>query len=60
MKQISKKLKMLEQKAPLGKKLIGNPFWSIRIGKHRLIYKIEGKTIYIVDILQRKNKYREV
>ena len=59
-KQIWKKILELEKRAPLGKKLKGNPFWSVHIGKYRVIYKLEGNQIWVADILQRKHDYREV
>jgi len=57
--QIWKKIQELEQRAPLGKKLKGNPFWSIHIGRFRVVYTLEGSTITIADILQRKHNYRD-
>ena len=59
-KQIWKKINELELRAPIGKKLKGNPFWSIHINRFRLIYKIEGIEIIILDILQRKHDYKEL
>lgn len=59
-KQIWKKILELEKRAPLGKKLKRNPFWSIHIGKYRVIYKLEGNQIWIADVLQRKFDYREL
>lgn len=59
-KQIWKKILELEKRAPLGKKLKGNPFWSVHIGKYRVIYKLEGNQIWIADVLQRKFDYREL
>jgi len=50
----------LEIKAPLGKKLKANPFWSVHIQKYRLIYGIKDNKITIADILQRKHDYREI
>jgi len=58
-KQIWKKLIELESRAPIGKKLKGNPFWAIHINKYRVIYKIEGIEIIIADLLMRKHDYRE-
>lgn len=59
-KQIWNKILQLESKAPLGKKLMGNPFWSIHVNKYRIIYQMKGKDIIIIDILQRKHGYREI
>jgi mRNA-degrading endonuclease RelE of RelBE toxin-antitoxin system len=38
-KQIWNKLSELQVRAPLGKKLVGNPYWSIHINKYRVIYE---------------------
>jgi len=59
-KQIWTKLKELKQRCPLGKKLKGNPYWSIRVNKYRIIYKMENETLIIIDTLKRKKEYREV
>ncbi len=59
-KQIWKKILELENKAPLGKKLKGNPYWSIHINKYRIIYELKGNQIIIADIFFRKYDYREL
>ena len=59
-KQIWKKILELESRAPLGKKLKGNPYWSIHIGRFRVIYELQGQTIKIADILERKHDYKEL
>lgn len=59
-KQIWNKIQELEQRAPLGKKLKGNPYWSIHINKYRVIYELKGNQIIIADVLKRKHEYREV
>jgi mRNA-degrading endonuclease RelE of RelBE toxin-antitoxin system len=48
--------------APMGKKLVGNPYWSIHIGKFRVIYIFHKHSyeIEIVDLLSRKHDYREI
>ena len=58
--QIWKKIEELRVRAPLGKKLVGNPYWSIHINKYRVIYELTNTQIVIADILQRKNDYREI
>lgn len=58
--QIWKKILELENKAPLGKKLKNNPFWSIHINKYRLIYGLKSKQIIIIELLSRKKEYREL
>jgi mRNA-degrading endonuclease RelE of RelBE toxin-antitoxin system len=57
---ISRKIEQLKYRAPLGKKLIGNPFWSIRVERYRIIYAINGQDIEIIVLLQRKFDYREL
>jgi len=59
-KQIWNKILELEKKAPLGKKLKANPFWSVHINKYRVIYEIKNDKITIADILQRKHDYRGI
>ncbi len=59
-KQIMNKILELEIRAPIGKKLFGNPYWSIHINRYRVIYEIRGTDIIIADILKRKNDYREL
>lgn len=46
----------------LGKKLIGNPYWSLRVGNYRVIYCIDEnkKIIEILHVIPRKNDYREI
>ncbi|VVB51184.1 Uncharacterised protein [uncultured archaeon] len=46
--------------APIGKKLVGNPYWSIHIGKYRVIYIFHkhSSEIEIIDLLSRKHDYR--
>jgi len=58
--QIWKKISQLETTAPLGKKLKGNPYWSIHINRYRVIYELKEKEIKIADILERKHDYREL
>jgi mRNA-degrading endonuclease RelE of RelBE toxin-antitoxin system len=59
-KQIWKKVKDLEKRAPLGKKLAGNPFWSIHVNRFRVIYELKGNQVILADILERKFDYREI
>ncbi len=59
-KQIWKKILQLEEQAPLGKKLKGNPYWSIHINRFRVIYQIEGDIITIIELIERKHDYREI
>ena len=59
-KQIVNKTLELEKRAPIGKKLKNNPYWSIHIGDFRVIYEINGKNIDFLRILERKHDYREL
>ena len=60
--QIWKKILELEEYAPRGKHLVGNPYWTLRVGGHRVIYLFHPalRVIRIVDILERKHQYREL
>ena len=45
----------------IGKRLVGVPYWSLRLGKRiRLIYRIDGNKVVIVDILERKHDYKDL
>ena len=59
-KQIWTKIQELEKRAPLGKKLKGNSYWSIHVNKYRVIYEIRSNQLLIADILQRKHDYKEL
>ncbi len=59
-KQIINKTLELEDRAPLGKKLVNCPYWSIPVGKFRVIYEIEGNKITFLRVLPRKKEYREI
>jgi mRNA-degrading endonuclease RelE of RelBE toxin-antitoxin system len=61
-RQIWNKILELKTRAPIGKKLVGNPYWSIHIGKFRVIYVFHkhSQEIEIVDILSRKYEYMEI
>ncbi len=60
-KQIWKKVQQLKEH-PFGKKLVGNPYWSIHVGKYRVLYVLHSHAgeIEVVDILRRKHNYREI
>ena len=58
--QIWKKVQQLEERAPLGKKLKGNPYWSIHINRYRVVYLFEGTEVTIIDVLERKHDYKEL
>lgn len=58
--QVWKKIKELEKRAPLGKKLKGNPYWSIHINRYRVIYELRSDQIIIIDLLERKHDYRDL
>lgn len=60
---ILKKLNTLkENPRSIGKPLNFYPCWSLRIGKHRIIYKIneEKNTVYVADINHRKEIYTKL
>ena len=59
-KQIWNKISQLEQRAPIGKKLKSNPYWSIHINRYRVIYQLEEKIITIIDLLERKHDYKQL
>ena len=59
-KQIINKTLKLEKRAPIGKKLKSNPFWSIHVGKFRIIYEIKGNKVYLLRILPREHDYKEI
>lgn len=58
-KQVWDKILELENRLPIGKKLKGNPYWSIHINKYRVIYEFKGNNITLIEIIERKNDYRE-
>lgn len=59
-KQIWNKIQHLKVRAPIGKKLVGNPYWSLRVGVYRIIYYIneKDKIIEILNVISRKFDYR--
>jgi len=61
-KQIWKKILQLKTIPRIGKKLVGNPFWSLRISHYRVIYFIDEnkKIIEILNVIPRKHDYREL
>ncbi len=61
-RHIWKKVSELKTRAPIGKKLVGNPYWSIRVGRFRIIYILHkhAQEIELIDILPRKFHYREI
>lgn len=59
-KQIWNKILELENRVPIGKKLKGNPFWSIHVNRFRVIYRFEGDQVWIMQLLERKKEYRDI
>jgi mRNA-degrading endonuclease RelE of RelBE toxin-antitoxin system len=61
-KQIFKKIQQLKIRVPIGKKVKGYPYWSLRVGDFRIIYKINksSSVVELLDILSRKRDYREL
>lgn len=43
---------------PLRKSLKG--YWKLRVGDYRVVFKIDGKIVYILGIRHRKNLYEDV
>jgi len=43
---------------PLRKNLGG--FWKLRVGDHRIVFKVEGEMVYILAIRHRRSIYEEV
>ena len=60
-KRILEKIFQLEKFPELGKHLIGIDLWSLRIGKHRVLYKIRDKQleILVLTLEHRKKVYRD-
>ena len=58
--RIIKRLKQIEQNPEIGKPLIYSlkGFRSIRIGKYRLLYAIDGDVIRVYAFEHRKDVYR--
>lgn len=52
----------LEESPELGKHLIGIDLWSLRIGKYRVLYKIEHNKlqVFILTVEHRKDVYRNL
>lgn len=60
--QIWKKVQQLKERAPIGKKLVGNPYWSVHVGRFRVIYMLHSHSneVELLDILERKHDCREL
>ena len=41
---------------PLQRTLKG--YWKLRVGDYRVVFKISGKTVFILGIIHRKNAYQ--
>jgi mRNA interferase RelE/StbE len=35
-------------------------YWKLRVGDHRVVFKIEGEIVYVLGIRHRKNIYEDV
>jgi len=57
---VQKTLEFEKKDGPLGKKLSNVPYWSVRVGKHRIIFEKEGNKVDFLKIIARKFKYREL
>jgi len=42
------------------KKLVGIPYFRLRVGKHRVILAIRGEQIFVVEVGHRKNIYKNL
>jgi len=58
--QVKKKVLSLKNNPKLGKHLQAEPYFSLRIGKLRIIYRVESEKTIIIDLLKRKHNYREL
>lgn len=43
---------------PLRKSLGG--YWKLRVGDYRIVFKVQGKVVYVLGIRHRKKIYEEV
>ena len=59
-KQIINKTLVLEHYAPIGKKLVDHPYWSVHVNKYRIIYSIDKDKITFLRIFLRKHNYKEL
>lgn len=59
--RILNKVFELEQFPELGKHLVGIDIWSLRVGKHRILYKIRDKylEVLVLSLEHRKKAYRD-
>ena len=57
---LHKTLEFENKDKPLGKKLKNVPYWSVRLGKYRIIFEKKVDEIDFYRILKRKFKYREL
>lgn len=47
-----------EYEVPLRKNLRG--YWKLRGGDYRVVFKIDGETVYVLGVRHRKNIYEDV
>ena len=45
---------------PFVKKLVGSPYFRLRVGDYRVIYKINGNEVWIFAIINRKDVYTKI
>jgi len=59
--RILNKVFELEKYPELGKHLLGIELWSLRIGKHRVLYKINSGQLQVLVLTaeHRKNVYKD-
>jgi mRNA interferase RelE/StbE len=53
-------LNLLDDPKNNSKKLVGHPYFRIRIGDYRVIYKFDYNTLYVVAIGKRDRIYNEL
>lgn len=61
-RQVWNKVQQLKERAPIGKKLASCPYWSIHVGRFRIIYilHLHSAEVELVDIFERKHDYRDL
>lgn len=57
-----RKIKILENNPYYGKALVGKlkGLWELKLGKYRIIYKIEGRKVRMVTIDLRKKIFKKL
>ncbi|MEK6958179.1 MAG: type II toxin-antitoxin system RelE/ParE family toxin [archaeon] len=60
--RLRKKVWALKDDYLLGKKLVGYPYWSLRVGRFRVIYEVRknDSEIEVIELLERKHDYKDI